>query len=165
MLFNKGCRINLFIKNNIFLFSYRPTRLFKHYTKLPNVRWKRASDDTLTQSMSITFRTLSSQSYLLQSKNKGLAFTELIIKEDGTLEYRSKGSLSSSNDVILNTNENVADGSWHTITIEVHENVLVLLLDESRVGFEVEFSAVHNFFDPLLDKVIIGNLNFSVKSL
>ena len=143
----------------MFLFSSGPTRLFKHYTKLPTTRWKRESTHA-SQSLSLTFRTLSTKSYLLQSKNKGLAFTELIVNEDGTLEYRSKGSLSSSNDVVLNTDVNVADGSWHTVTIEVRDNVLQLLLDESRVGFEVEYSAVHNFMDPNLDKVIVGGQGF-----
>ena len=76
------------------------------------------------------------------------------------MEYRSKGSLRSSNEVVLNTNINVADGSWHTITIEVHENVLQIFLDESKEGFDVEFSAVHNFMDPALDKVIIGGQGF-----
>ena len=54
----------------------------------------------------------------------------------------------------------MADGSWHTITIEVHENVLQIFLDESKEGFDVEFSAVHNFMDSALDKVIIGGQGF-----
>ena len=61
---------------------YRPTRLFKHYTKLPNTRWKtETSNQDAIQSLSVTFRTLSSNGYLLQSHNKGFeAYTHLGMK-------------------------------------------------------------------------------------
>ncbi len=36
-------------------------------------------------------------------------------------------------------------------------NILRFYLDGQRVGYEVEFSAAHNFLDPDLEKVIIGN--------
>ena len=51
---------------------YGPTRLFKHYAKLPNTMWKtETSNQDAIQSLSVTIRTLSSNSYLLQSHNKG----------------------------------------------------------------------------------------------
>ena len=51
---------------------YGPTRLFKHYAKLPNTMWKtETSNQEAIQSLSVTIRTLSSNGYLLQLHNKG----------------------------------------------------------------------------------------------
>ena len=111
-------------------------------------------------SMSITFKTLTSNTILLKSFNDGLTNTKLIINADGVLEYHSKGGLSNSNEVFLSTDVNVADGSWHTLTLEVIGNVLQLLMDDVKVGFEVEFSAVHNFMDPGLKQVTVGGPGF-----
>jgi hypothetical protein len=36
-------------------------------------------------------------------------------------------------------------------------NILRFYLDGQRVGYEVEFSAAHNFLDPNLERVVIGN--------
>jgi len=41
--------------------------------------------------------------------------------------------------------------------LEVMSNILRFYLDGQRVGYEVEFSAAHNFLDPDLEKVVIGN--------
>ena len=139
----------------------RPTRLYRHATRLPNARWKRELQIFEEKSsMSITFKTLTSNTILLKSFNDGLTNTKLIINADGILEYHSKGGLSSSNEVFLSTDVNVADGSWHTLTLEVIGNVLQLLMDDVKVGFEVEFSAVHNFMDPGLKQVTVGGPGF-----
>jgi protocadherin Fat 4 len=140
---------------------FRPSRKYQHSIKLSKIpsRWKREIEEDDQTSMSLTFRTLTSECILLRAINRGLAYTQLGIKEDGILEYRSQGSSSSSSEVVLSTDVNVADGSWHTLRLEATGNVLRLLLDESRVGYEVEFSAVHNFLDPNMDKYIIGNAN------
>ena len=112
----------------------------------------------------MTFRTLTSGSVLLKASSSSLAFTSLAIKEDGILEYRSKGSLrgsSNQNEVILDTEVAVNDGSWHTITLKVSQNnVLNLILDEVKVGFEIEFSAVHDFMEAGLEAVTIGGAKF-----
>jgi hypothetical protein len=130
---------------NDFSFFFRPTRLFRHATRLPENRWKRELDgyETDITSLSITFRTLNPNSVLLRATSNGLAYTEFLLKEDGVLEYRSKSSSSSSNDVILDTEVSVNDGSWHTATIQVSGgNVLHFLVDDVKVGYEVEFSGL-----------------------
>ena len=130
---------------NDFISFSRPTRLFRHATRLPENRWKRELDgyETDITSLSITFRTLNPNSVLLRATSNGLAYTELLLKEDGVLEYRSKSSSSSSNDVILDTEVSVNDGSWHTATIQVSGgNVLHFLVDDVKVGYEVEFSGL-----------------------
>ena len=119
--------------------------MFRHATRLPENRWKRELDgyEKDITSLSITFRTLNPNSVLLRATSNGLAYTELLLKEDGVLEYRSKSSSSSSNDVILDTEVSVNDGSWHTATIQVSAgNVLHFLVDDVKVGFEVEFSGM-----------------------
>ena len=99
--------------------------------------------ETDITSLSITFRTLNPNSVLLRATSNGLAYTEFLLKEDGVLEYRSKSSSSSSNDVILDTEVSVNDGSWHTATIQVSGgNVLHFLVDDVKVGYEVEFSGL-----------------------
>ncbi len=42
-------------------------------------------------------------------------------------------------------------------------NILRFYLDGQRVGYEVEFSAAHNFLDPDLEKVVIGNAKQQVE--
>lgn len=112
-------------------------------------------------SLSITFRTLTSNGILLKSISNSLAsYTELVIREGGILEYHSRGSSNNNNVVVVDTEVAVNDGSWHTATIEVKGNVLQFILDDVPVGFEVEFSAVHNFMETDLRSVTIGGPNF-----
>ena len=67
-----GCSFALFTLMVNQEVHYRPTRLFKHYAKLPNTMWKtETSNQEAIQSLSVTIRTLSSNGYLLQSHNKG----------------------------------------------------------------------------------------------
>ena len=141
---------------------FRPTRLFRHATKLPTNRWKREIDQFTKDStaISITFRTLSTNVVLLKARTNGFAYTELFLKEDGELEYRSKGHQASSTEVIVESQVNVNDGSWHTATVQVKNNVLQLIMDDVEVGFEVEFSAVHNFMDPGLVDITVGSSGF-----
>lgn len=47
--------------------------------------------------------------------------------------------------------------NWIVSRLEVMSNILRFYLDGQRVGYEVEFSAAHNFLDPDLEKVVIGN--------
>jgi len=47
--------------------------------------------------------------------------------------------------------------------LEVTSNILRFYLDGQRVGYEVEFSAAHNFLDPDLEKIVIGNAKQNVE--
>ena len=47
--------------------------------------------------------------------------------------------------------------------LEVTANILRFYLDGQRVGYEVEFSAAHNFLDPDLEKIVIGNAKQNVE--
>ncbi len=141
---------------------FYPTRKFRHDIKLSKIpslstRWRRDLDgDGIDKnSMSLSFRTLTNDGVLMRVLNRGVAYTMLAI-EEGILVYKSLGATSST-EVVLSTEVNVADGSWHTLRLEVNGNILRILLDEARVGYEVEFSAVHNFVDPAVSKYVIGD--------
>ena len=53
----------------------------------------------------------------------------------------------------------------NSFRLEVTANILRFYLDGQRVGYEVEFSAAHNFLDPDLERIVIGNAKQNVEGL
>ena len=139
-------------------------------------RWRRALSDLENDnqeeridSLSLSFRTFGYDSTLLRIQSRGprLAFTRLDII-DGIMVYLSQGL--GKPEINMTTDVIVADGAWHTIKLQIltssdlHRNkVLQIHLDGARVGYEVEFSAAHNFLDPNIEKFIIGDAKHSVQ--
>ena len=136
-----------------------PTKKYIHTTKLRKLttllsRWKRAVVEPNTIHLSVSFRTLQLNSRLLTVQGSSGTFTNLELIE-GILYYRSQGSGKPA--INMTTDINVADGSWHKIELSVVNNVLKVFLDDDRVGFEVEFSAAHNFLGPKVQKFVFGD--------
>ena len=147
---------------------FRPTRKYRRELKLSKIstlssRWRRDLSPEAGKhlvedenSLSVSFRTLTTDGVLMRIVNRDIAFTQLSI-EEGVLIYKSQGSKTSNSEVVLSTEVNVADGSWHTARLEAKGNLLRILLDDTRVGYEVEFSAVHNFVDSGVEMFVIGD--------
>ena len=160
-----------------------PTEKYRRALKLATLtpskqlgRWKREvnqvgngwdGEKEVIDSLALSFRTFGLHSTLLSIQSRGphIAFTKLEVV-DGVLVYKSQGL--GKPEINMTTDINISDGAWHAVKLQVlttsdlHRNkVLQVYLDGSRVGYEVEFSAAHNFLDPSIEKLIIGDAKHS----
>ena len=156
---------------------YRSVQLFALSSSLgiPMNRWRRAikrndgsnadgwpGNSENVGALSLTFRTFGYKSSLLTIRNGGgqqYAFTKLEII-DGILVYHSYQGFGKP-EINMTTEVVVADGTWHTINLKFDstDQVLRFHLDGATVGYEVEYSAAHNFLDSNVEDFIIGDAN------
>lgn len=71
------------------------------------------------------------------------------------LHYTSKYGLGEVVNMTIE-NVNVADGSWHNVTLLSKFRTLALFLDGHQLGDELETSIVHDFMDPYLTSLFLG---------
>lgn len=50
------------------------------------------------------------------------------------------------------------DGFWHNIQLVIKENVLQVLIDNENTGDDLSAAAAHNFLDPYLTTLLIGDV-------
>lgn len=143
---------------------FSPTKRYRHVTQLGKVtallnRWKRATEwqgSENDHSLGLSFRTLKLRSTLLSVIGSFGGYTKIELI-DGALVYRSR--TAGKPEINMTTDISVSDGGWHTIELLVQNDILKFYLDQQRVGYEVVFSAAHNFIAPDIEKYVIGNAN------
>lgn len=105
------------------------------------------------KSVSFLFRTVRNNGVLFYAaSNKHFTTVELI---DGQIVYMSR--LAS----VINmtgSHGNVVDGKWHNLTLHSHSRGLQLLLDNVRLGEELDSAGVHDFLDPYLTSMFLGGV-------
>ena len=117
-------------------------------------------------SLSISFRTLKTTGVLVDIREDSAnSFTRLEIDNGGYIIYRS--SSSNKPEINMTASEvNVADGQWHTVElIKVKDpsdssglgRTLSLLVDGYKSGYDLEFSAAHNFFGSDVTQFVVGD--------
>lgn len=104
--------------------------------------------------LSLTFKTVKPNGFLFFSAtNKH--FTAIELKE-GQLVYQS----NQGGNVLKFDNEgksSLANGNWHTLKLILDQENFSLWVDEGRVR-EVSEEDVHDFLDPYLTEMFIGNV-------
>ncbi|XP_022249667.1 cadherin-related tumor suppressor-like [Limulus polyphemus] len=129
--------------------------LLKSYSYYNGHKWKRSfsrTESSSTKSLSVTFRTNSPHSLLIYASSEN-EYTVVQIR-DGLLRYGSH--LKNGNPVTLSVdNINVADGSWHTLTLIIRAGKINITLDGEWQSTDIE-SQIHDFLDPFLTTMTIG---------
>lgn len=116
-------------------------------------RQKRSIDPPIKKTISILFRTVQLNGVIIYAtSNKQYTSVELI---DGQIVYISK--LSNSINMTAN-HASVTDGKWHNITLHSHSRGLEILLNNVRLGDELDSAGVHDFLDPYLTYLSIGGV-------
>ncbi len=75
------------------------------------------------------------------------------------LIYRSNVGGSSKPEInMTSTGVTVDDGQWHRVSLEIIDGgtALAMRLDGQRVGYEIEYSAAHDFLEAGIDRFVIG---------
>jgi len=125
----------------------------------PSKRYRRTAallDPADTRVLGLSFRTLSPSGALLSLVGPGRAAKTLIEVREGSLRYYSESGRGRPG-INMTTDVEVADGQWHAMELRVSDgSTLILTLDGSPVGYELELSAAHNFLDSDLSNVIVG---------
>lgn len=52
----------------------------------------------------------------------------------------------------------LSDGNWHNLTLHSHNRELRLIIDDKKVGEELDSDGVHDFLDPYLTTLSIGGV-------
>lgn len=119
-----------------------------------STQWNFRSKRSVTQpakSISFVFRTVRDNGVIFYAaSNKHYTSVELI---NGQVVYTSR--LASSVNM-TGQHSTVTDGKWHNITLHSHSRGLQLLLDEVRLGEELDSAGVHDFLDPYLTSMFLG---------
>lgn len=53
----------------------------------------------------------------------------------------------------------LSDGVWHNITLHSQNGGLGLIIDNNKVGEELDSAGVHDFLDPYLTTLSVGGAN------
>lgn len=106
------------------------------------------------KSLSITFKTVKSNGLLyFSSTNKFYTSIEL---RDGKLVYSSyQGNTVSHTSP---KHESYSDGNWHTLRLMIKNQLFSLTVDKTSIVKELDINDVHDFLDPYLTEIFIGNI-------
>ncbi|CAH0559968.1 unnamed protein product [Brassicogethes aeneus] len=134
---------------------YYGSTLWNHQRKprsAPQITIKKM-DETPAKTISLMFRTVQLNGIIFYAtSNKHYTSVELI---NGQIVYVSKVSS------VVNMTENhasVTDGQWHNLTLYSYNRDLEVLLDDERIGEELDSAGVHDFLDPYLTYLSIGGV-------
>lgn len=107
--------------------------------------------DSPVKSISFLFRTVQLNGILFYAtSNKHYTSVELI---DGQIVYISKLSTVVN---MTGQHQTVTDGQWHNLTLHSYSRGLEVILDDNKLGEELDSSGVHDFLDPYLSYLSIG---------
>lgn len=110
-----------------------------------------------TKSVSLLFRTVRSSGIIFYaSTNKHFTSIELI---NGQIVYISKLSILVN---MTNSFIHVSDGQWHNLTLHSYSRGIEILIDDNRIGDELDAAGVHDFLDPYLTYMSVGGVNHNV---
>ncbi|XP_076252739.1 cadherin-related tumor suppressor fat isoform X2 [Rhynchophorus ferrugineus] len=103
--------------------------------------------------ISLLFRTVKLNGILFYSaSNKHYTSIELV---NGQIVYSSKTSTVVN---MTETHSIVTDGQWHNITLYMKSRSHQVLLDNHRLGDELDSAGIHDFLDPYLTYLAIGGV-------
>lgn len=125
---------------------------------LDSGRWKReeaTEEHSGKRSISLAFRTLKENGVLLTALGAQASSTVVEIVENKLL-YRSQ--LAGKPEINMTSGIAVTDGQWHTVRLEESGGGgLNMKVDGLRVGYEIEYSAAHDFLDAGMDRFVLGS--------
>uniref|UniRef100_A0A182SYE4 Uncharacterized protein n=1 Tax=Anopheles maculatus TaxID=74869 RepID=A0A182SYE4_9DIPT len=110
--------------------------------------------------MSIMFKTNKPSGILIYAATSSKHYTAIELRH-GRLSYTShqtsfvnvSASAGGEQD-----GSSLADGSWHNVTLHSHNRILQVLVDGRIVVPELDATGVHDFLDPYLTVLAIGNV-------
>ncbi|XP_035916489.1 cadherin-related tumor suppressor [Anopheles stephensi] len=110
--------------------------------------------------MSIMFKTNKPSGVLIYAATSSKHYTAIELR-NGRLSYTShqtsfvnvSASAGGGQD-----GHSLADGSWHNVTLHSHNRILQVLVDGRIVVPELDATGVHDFLDPYLTVLAIGNV-------
>lgn len=110
--------------------------------------------------MSILFKTNKPSGVLIYAATSSKHYTAIELR-NGRLSYTShqtsfvnvSASAGGGQD-----GSSLADGNWHNVTLHSHNRVLQVLVDGRMVVPELDATGVHDFLDPYLTVLAIGNV-------
>ncbi|XP_030380643.1 cadherin-related tumor suppressor [Scaptodrosophila lebanonensis] len=125
----------------------------RRYTPANNISTSFQIDE-LPKMMGLLFRTYKTEGLILYAATNQM-FTSLSL-HGGKLVYYSKQELIVN--MTLQTAINLYDGKWHNVSLLAESHTLRLYIDGLQVGDDLDFSGVHDFFDPYLTMLTIGGV-------
>ena len=122
-----------------------------------------------SKTISLSFRTLVTSSTLLTVRQLGGSAKTVVEVVDGVLHYFSTADQRPSSPDVgqqqqqqqrsainMTSGVLVSDGQWHGFGLEASGQVIRLWVDGSPAGYELELSATHDFLDPEVSEVVLG---------
>uniref|UniRef100_A0A182PJ69 Cadherin-related tumor suppressor n=1 Tax=Anopheles epiroticus TaxID=199890 RepID=A0A182PJ69_9DIPT len=110
--------------------------------------------------MSILFKTNKPSGVLIYAATSSKHYTAIELR-NGRLSYTSHQtsfvnvSASAGSD---QDGSSLADGNWHNVTLHSHNRALQVLVDGRMVVPELDATGVHDFLDPYLTVLAVGNV-------
>lgn len=112
---------------------------------------KRQASNSPAKTLSLLFRTVHSNGILFYAtSNKHYTSIEL---RNGQLIYLSKLSTTIN---VTGSHSIVTDGTWHNLTLRSSNQGFRILLDDKRIGDELDAAGIHDFLDPYLSYLSLG---------
>ncbi|XP_025835928.1 cadherin-related tumor suppressor [Agrilus planipennis] len=103
--------------------------------------------------VSFLFRTIAKTGVLFfAASNKHYTSVELI---NGQLMYISKLSHTVN---VTEPHKTVNDAQWHNLTLNIQNDVLRILIDDEKLGDDLDSNGVHDFLDPYLTTLTLGGI-------
>lgn len=122
--------------------------------KLTKMSAKVISKNNPTNTLTFFFRTYRKEGILFFSATD--KYYTLIELQNGKVSYTSKQN-TFVNMTQADQND-VADGTWHNITLLSSGRSIRLLVDMVNVGEELDAAGVHDFLDPYLTIISLGGI-------
>ncbi|XP_053960517.1 cadherin-related tumor suppressor-like [Anastrepha ludens] len=142
---------NLYAASNIW--SYDIARRRRFTVSSDNITALAQTVD-LPKTVSLLFRTYKEDGLLLfAATNKQYTAVEL---KAGKLVYYSKQNAVVN--MTIQQPSMLSDGKWHNLTLFTSNRVLRLLIDDNKVGDELDSAGVHDFLDPYLTVLSIAGV-------
>ena len=113
---------------------------------------KRSSSNKNNE-VSFSFRTEELNGQVFSALETADSYTKVYIHE-GKLVYETKKGRRSV--INVTSEEEVADGDWHTVMLKQTEQILQIFLDGSQLGYDLESSSTHDFLSARLTGVQFG---------
>ncbi|KFB39729.1 AGAP007924-PA-like protein [Anopheles sinensis] len=112
--------------------------------------------------MSILFKTTKASGLLIYAATSHKHYTAVELRH-GKLSYTSHQTSyvnvsAGGQDGGSGTDGSLADGRWHNVTLHSHNRVLQVLVDGRAVVPDLDATGVHDFLDPYLTVLAIGNV-------